>query len=268
MWTSYRLDDRERLRSFLETDRPYAAYAIADLEPGPFALCTWGGAECAGNLRALVLHYRGLAPNPLLLMGEADGVAAVLGRVLCPNAVSVACHSHHAEVVRRFYRWQDPVPMWRMALEPEYLPGEVLPCVRLSERHLAALTGLYALGGGDAFSPDQLREGVFYGVVVDGQLVAVAGTHITSLTYGIGAVGNVFTHPAHRGHGYATATTRAVVAGLLRRGVRDVVLNVAQRNRAAIHVYEKLGFERCCPFLEGPAARRSLPGDGEPIVSN
>ena len=76
MWTSYRLDDRERLRSFLETDRPYAAYAIADLEPGPFALCTWGGAECAGSLRALVLHYRGLAPNPLLLMGEVDGVAA------------------------------------------------------------------------------------------------------------------------------------------------------------------------------------------------
>ena len=158
--------------------------------------------------------------------------------------------------------------MWRMALAPEYLPGEVLPCVRLSEQHLAELTGLYALGGGDAFSPGQLREGVFYGIVVDGQLVAVAGTHITSRTYGIGAVGNVFTHPDHRGHGYATATTWAVVAELLRHGVREVVLNVAQSNLAAIHVYEKLGFERYCPFLEGPAVRGSLPDDGEPILSN
>jgi predicted GNAT family acetyltransferase len=33
------------------------------------------------------------------------------------------------------------------------------------------------------------------------------------------------------------------------------VLNVNQRNAAAIRIYERLGFERHCPFLEGSAVR-------------
>jgi ribosomal protein S18 acetylase RimI-like enzyme len=47
-----------------------------------------------------------------------------------------------------------------------------------------------------------------------------------------------------------------VVAALLRRDIREIVLNVAQANAPALHVYEKLGFERYCPFLEGPATKR------------
>jgi predicted GNAT family acetyltransferase len=84
-------------------------------------------------------------------------------------------------------------------------------------------------------------------------LVAAAGTHLVSATYGVAAVGNVFTHPDHRGQGYGTVTTSAVVAELLRRGIRDVILNVGQDNAGAIGIYERLGFERYCPFLEGPA---------------
>jgi predicted GNAT family acetyltransferase len=67
-------------------------------------------------------------------------------------------------------------------------------------------------------------------------------------------VGNVFTHPDHRGRGYGTATTGAVVAELLQRGIRDVVINVDQENVVAVRIYERLGFERYCPFLEGPAS--------------
>ena len=49
---------------------------------------------------------------------------------------------------------------------------------------------------------------------------------------------------------------RAVAGELLRLGIRDVVLNVSQENAPALRVYEKLGFERYCPFLEGPATKR------------
>ena len=62
-------------------------------------------------------------------------------------------------------------------------------------------------------------------MLVENRLVAVAGTHLVSPTYGVAAVGNVFTHPGHRRQGYASAATSAVVTELLDRGIQDVILN-------------------------------------------
>ncbi len=88
--------------------------------------------------------------------------------------------------------------------------------------------------------------------------MAAAGPHLVSPTYGVAAVGNVFTHPDYRGRGYGTLTTSAVVAELLGLGMRDVVLNVEQANAVAVRLYERLGFERYCPFLEGPASAQRI----------
>ena len=143
--------------------------------------------------------------------------------------------------------------MWRMVLTPARFHATSTQCRRLTAEHEDALAELYTVGGGDAFGPAQVPQGEFHGIHENGRLVAAAGTHLVSPTYGVAAVGNVFTHPDHRGRGFGTATTNAVVAALLQRGIGDIVLNVAQSNQIAIHVYEKLGFERYCPFLEGPA---------------
>jgi predicted GNAT family acetyltransferase len=129
--------------------------------------------------------------------------------------------------------------------------------VPLTRVHADQLTELYNLGEGNAFSPTQVEHGVFYGVFEDGQLVSVAGTHLVSPTYAVAAVGNVFTHPDHRNLGYGTMTTSAVVTRLLQTGILDIILNVGQENQAAIRIYERLGFERHCPYLEGPARRRT-----------
>ena len=97
--------------------------------------------------------------------------------------------------------------------------------------------------------------GVFYGVKHRGRLVSAAGTHILARTMGVAAVGNVCTYPEHRGQGCATRCTSAVCAELLAMGL-DVVLNVAQDNADAIHIYKKLGFRVYCPFVEGVAVRK------------
>ena len=67
----------------------------------------------------------------------------------------------------------------------------------------------------------------------------------------VAAVGNVFTHPAHRGRGLATRVTAAVVRTLLERRLRTVVLNVAMHNAPALRCYEQLGFWPFCGYDEG-----------------
>jgi GNAT superfamily N-acetyltransferase len=258
-WKAGELTDRSQILAYLETDRLYAGYAIGDLEPAMFEQSTWAGAERESRLQALVLHFRGLRPPALFLMGDADGLRAILEDVLCPEWVCLTCRPGHLPMTRGFYVWVDAIPMWRMALRRARFRPAMGDCVRLAPAHAGQLAALYALGGGDAFSPAQLQHGAFYGVLVEGHLVATAGTHLVSSTYGVAAVGNVFTHPDHRGRGYATATTSAVVAELFQRGIRDIVLNVSQDNAVAVHVYERLGFERYCPFLEGHTFRRHQP---------
>jgi RimJ/RimL family protein N-acetyltransferase len=258
VWTTGRLTDRSQILAYLETDRLYAAYAIGDLEPGMFEQSAWAGARRAGRLRALALYFRGLSPPALFLMGDVDGLRAILGDTLHPERVYLTCRADHLGMTRDFYAWDEVVPMWRMVLRPASFRPVGGDPVRLGPAHAGQLAALYRLGQGGAFSPAQIERGVFYGVLADGHLVAAAGTHLVSPTYGVAAVGNVFTHPDYRGRGYGTATTGAVVAELLRLGIRDVVLNVEQDNAAAVRVYGRLGFERHCPFLEGRASARRV----------
>jgi ribosomal protein S18 acetylase RimI-like enzyme len=253
MWKPSELTDKPRILSFLETDRFYAAYAIGDLEAGMFEQCTWTGAEKAGRLAALALLFRGLMPPALFVMGHADGIQAIFEEVLHPEQVYLACGAEHLLAVRGYYRSDRLIPMWRMVLQPHRFRPIQGGCIRLFPSHSSLLAELYALGGGDAFDFTQLQKGVFYGVLINGHLVAAAGTHLSSPTYDVAAVGNVFTHPDHRGRGYGSATTSAVIAELYQRGIRDIVLNVDQENMTAIHVYERLGFQCYCPFLEGLA---------------
>jgi ribosomal protein S18 acetylase RimI-like enzyme len=258
VWTVRELTERSQILSVLETDQLYAAYAIGDLEPGMFEDCTWFGAEQAGQLRSLVLLYRGLTPPPLFLMGDVDGLRAILGAAHLPGHVYLTCLKPCLEMTREFYAWERATPMWRMNLptgERARFRNATGNCTRMTPAHAEQLTELYGLGGGLAFSPEQIARGVFYGVVVADQVVAVAGTHLVSPTYGVAGIGNVFTHPNHRRRGHGTATTSAVVNELLQCGIDDLVLNVAQDNLSAIRIYERLGFERYCPFYEGPAVR-------------
>ncbi len=261
MYQTRPLTNKAEILAYLETDRNYAGYAIGDLEAGFFEQSTWHAAERGGNICALALVYAGFDPPILCLMGEGEGIAALLGG---PVQIARAYHmvrKEHLAAVGRYYRWGENQlwPMWRMAQVPPLPPageGSGVRAIALTSNDANRLRTLYALGGGDAFAPSQVAQGVFYGIECQGQLIAVAGTHLVSLTYKIAAVGNVMTHPDYRGQGYATQATHAVCDELMRRGIQTIILNVNQENLAAIRVYEKLGFVRHCAFYEGLITRR------------
>ena len=101
-----------------------------------------------------------------------------------------------------------------------------------------------------------LEHGIYYGAYVAGTLVAVAGTHAISRRHRIATIGKVFTRPAARGRGLATATTGAVAQTLVQDGAREVALNVAEDNPTAISIYRRLGFAVHMAYWEGYAALR------------
>jgi RimJ/RimL family protein N-acetyltransferase len=250
--------DRGQLRAFLETDRLLAAYAICDLEDREFGKTRWGGAFDGERLVAIALEYSGLTPQPLFVMGESDGIEALLRDVVRPRAAYVAALPEAVEAVRSAYRL-DPGPqmvrMWVDRARFRPYPAEVR---RLLPIDIGELNGLYQLGFASWLPSSAIAEGVYYGMRVNGRLVAAAGTHVVSGRARIAVVGNVLTHVDYRGRGFATAVTGAVTADLL-RSCDQVVLNVRSDNPPALQAYRRLGYAEHVRFEERLAHRIGSP---------
>ena len=128
---------------------------------------------------------------------------------------------------------------------------------RLLPVEVSELNRLYGLGFAAWIPSGAIAEGVYYGIRVNGRLVAAAGTHVISREARLAVVGNVLTHLEHRGRGYAKAVTSAVTAELL-RSCDQVVLNVRADNPPAIAAYTRLGYQEHCRFEER-LVRRTTP---------
>jgi ribosomal protein S18 acetylase RimI-like enzyme len=120
---------------------------------------------------------------------------------------------------------------------------------RLLPVEIGELNRLYQLGFASWLPSSAIADGVYYGMRVNGQLVAAAGTHVISPQARLGVVGNVLTHVEYRGRGFATAVTGAVTAELLRTS-DQVVLNVRADNPPAINAYRRLGYMEHARFEE------------------
>lgn len=241
--------DRTQLRTFLERDRLFGAYALCDLEDREFARTRWGAAWVGDELTAVVLEYAGLSPQPLFVMGDADGIARVLRDLIRPRAAYVAALPEHLAAVATQYRAEPGPPMVRMWVDRAHFqpyPGEV---ARLLPVEIGELKSLYQLGFTSWLQPSAINDGMYYGVRVGGRLVAAAGTHVISPQARLAVVGNVLTHTQFRGRGFAKATTGAVTAELL-RFCDQVVLNVRSDNPPALQAYRRLGYQEHVRFEE------------------
>jgi ribosomal protein S18 acetylase RimI-like enzyme len=241
--------DRDLLRSFLEQDRLYAAYAICDLEEREFARTHWGLAWDGDSPVALVLEYSGPTPQPLFVMGRVDGIEVVLRDLIKPRIAFVAAPARVLPAIETVYR-VDPGPaMVRMWVDRTRFRPYPATVHRLLPVEIGDLNRLYQLGFASWLPPTTIVEGVYYGMRVNGQLVSAAGTHVISRSARLAVVGNVLTHADFRGRGFATAVTGAVTAELL-RSCDQVVLNVRADNPPALNAYRRLGFAEHVRFEE------------------
>ncbi len=255
--------DRSLLRGFLERDRLFAAYAICDLDEREFGKTRWGGAFDGDELVAVALEYAGLSPQPLFVMGRTDGIATILRDVIKPRAAYVATLGAGLPAVATQYR-VDPGPlmvrMWvdRSTFRP--YPADVR---RLLPVEVSDLNRLYQLGFASWLPSSTIADGVYYGMRVGGRLVSAAGTHVISQDARLAVVGNVLTQTDYRGRGFATATTGAVTADLLRT-CDQVVLNVRSDNPPALQAYRRLGYQEHVRFEERLVHRLGSPWPGIP----
>jgi ribosomal protein S18 acetylase RimI-like enzyme len=237
-----------RTRELLETDRIWSAYALADLEPEE-----QGRAEWHTGANAVVLLYRGLEPPVLFIHGDPNE-GARLAEGLGSMQVVYTLRPECLRALGDRLTVEQQTLMWRMALEPGHQPGaSEAGAIPLGTADLGRLTALFGdhPDRPDAFHPRQLESGVFFGMYEGEELVGVAGTHILGPGSGVAAIGNVFTHPGHRGRGVARRATSAVVSELLRRGYAELVMNVGQSNEPALRCYRGLGFTEYCAYHEG-----------------
>ncbi len=254
------LHDDRHIASFLEYRRAWAAYALCDLEAPHRQYARFIGALTDGRVTAVVLVYAPPGFTSVLPSGEPEDVAAILAETTgLPSSPLLIVQTGNRAAVETRYRVDQAWTMLRMLVRADSLrPVTVADAdiVRLTPDHFDAAQTLYKAWPDTVFTPFMFEHGVYYGAYRAGELVAVAGTHAVSSTYMIGVIGNVFTHPNHRGRGLAAAVTGAVAGALLARGALDVALNVRDDNTAAIAAYSRLGFQADEPFWEAKATLR------------
>jgi RimJ/RimL family protein N-acetyltransferase len=253
--------DRSRLRAFLETDRLYSAYALCDLDDREFLRTRWGVAFAAGQPIAVVLQYAGYSPQPIFVMGDNAGIAAVLSNIIKPRAAYVAAKREHLAALASNYRVEAGPAMLRMWVDSAHFRPFPADVQRLLPVEIGELNRLYQLGFASWLPASAITDGLYYGIRVGGRLVSAAGTHVISRAAKLAVVGNVMTHADFRGRGYATAVTGAVTADLL-RFCDQVVLNVRADNPPALAAYRRLGYQVSLTFEERLIHRTEPPWSG------
>jgi RimJ/RimL family protein N-acetyltransferase len=251
------LDDDRQIAPMLESQRAWAAYALCDLEAPHRQHARFIGAVTAGRVTAVVLVYTPAGFTSVLPSGEPEDVAAILAETRdLPTSPLLIVQSRNRAAVEIRYRVDHAWTMLRMLVQADSLRPVTITdaaVVLLTPNHLNAARALYNVWPDTVFTPFMFEHGIYYGAYREGALVAVAGTHAMSSKYRIGVIGNVFTHPDHRGRGLAAAVTGAVAGALFAGGAHDVALNVRDDNAAAIAAYSRLGFQVDEPFWEAKA---------------
>jgi ribosomal protein S18 acetylase RimI-like enzyme len=262
-WTEYaveRLDDRDRIRALLESRRPYAAYALGQLEPHLFRQTEWWRASCEGR-EALVLHSRGGLGHATFTLGETGALDALLRVHPGSRQTFLTCEPQHLATVLRHFDLDQRQAMIRMQVTRDTFRPVTAPGIRrLRGVDFREINRLYRVDGVPSYySARQIDDAVYFGVEDDHRLVAVAGTHVISLASQIAVVGNVYTHPRYRGQKLAQAATSAVTEHLLQT-CREVVLSVDPSNAPAVTAYARIGYGEIARLVEGAAVRRDILG--------
>ncbi len=256
------LREKATLETFLRPNPYLHIYALGDLDDFFWPHTTWYGLTRRGVLRQVVLVYHATnLPAMLALTADPPEEMARLLRSLAgqlPARFYAHLSPRLAPALRPGFKLAPHGAHLKLALrDPQRLADvDTSHVVPLSLEDLDDLTALYRESyPGNWFDARMLATGCYYGVRRRSRLVSVAGIHVVSPTYRVAALGNVTTHPDHRGRGFATSACAALCRTLL-RSVDHIGANVKADNTSALACYARLGFTRVAEYAEWMVERR------------
>jgi hypothetical protein len=217
--------DQRLLTERLERDPLSCAYIIGHLEDGYQDFCTWYAAGPEDSPDAIVLVFTGHSMPALLSQGQTGALEQIFESFhhKMPGRSMAQLQPHHVAAVDPYFATDGLVPMLRMGLaKTDFLPShrDSRHIQSLSHRHTGLIMGLYQHYYPDNwFEPAQLDSGHYYGIVQDGELISVAGVHAVSPKGKLAVLGNIVTHPDHRGIGLSTAAPATSVSTCSRKAL-------------------------------------------------
>lgn len=246
--------DRALLERALRASPVWGGYALADLDEPLFARTRWFLSDPAAS--AILLFY---VPGPTVIaLGAPEPAAALFAAVARGELLPATFHLHYPAALEvaleplvrggrreRHVRLGLTRERWRPRSDPEPLEWE-----RLGPEHAASARAFYdANYPGHWFDPARLTEGHYLAARLDGERVALGGTHALAPGRRVAAIGDLVVDARRRGRGLGTALTNRLCADLLEQ-VDLVVLNVAGSNTAGLRAYERVGFGAPVDYVE------------------
>jgi ribosomal protein S18 acetylase RimI-like enzyme len=133
------------------------------------------------------------------------------------------------------------IQMWAPAFEAGGgAPSSKADMRPLGPQHAGQMTALVSLTEPGPFAARTHELGRYLGVIVDGQLVALAGERMNLSDYV--EISAVCAHPDHRGRGYPHALVGELCRLAVARG-QTPFLHLRADNHPAMKLYEQLGFK-------------------------
>jgi GNAT superfamily N-acetyltransferase len=111
--------------------------------------------------------------------------------------------------------------------------------LRMTPEDAPAMVALTDLAFPGFFRPRTNEIGTYYGIRINGELVAMAGERLA--VPGLSEISAVCTHPAHTGKGYARLLMNRLLNDHARAGLKSF-LHVSKTNTRAAAIYDRMGF--------------------------
>ena len=147
-WLKHRLTDKPEIRRWLNIDREWSLYALADLDDGMFEHCTWWALD-----DSLALVFEALEIRPIFVLGDAESTRELLA-ALPVTAGYLNLKPHQLKTAEGIYRYRE-LHQGRMFLESIKHPQETAE--PLTAGDLEQVERLYASGDGGGIAVAFLR---------------------------------------------------------------------------------------------------------------